>query len=162
MHTRFSSRKTYMLVCCRTKKVQDQNGREMRCRSAVESLETRMPHPVRYRACYHAVTGAGAWRTYRRRHWPYLVFLRVLTLFFDICQERWFRWRKDRRFKRNQKMYRVGIGRWEPVWWARGIFCEDANPPALVLGRWKSCRLSQGRRRGSGFYENLDDSVVIF
>ena len=25
----------------------------------------------------------------------------------------------------------------EPVRWARGIFYEDADPPALVLGRWR-------------------------
>jgi len=25
----------------------------------------------------------------------------------------------------------------EPVRWARGIFCEDADPPALELGRWR-------------------------
>ena len=25
----------------------------------------------------------------------------------------------------------------DPVRWARGIFCEDADPPALVLGRWR-------------------------
>ena len=25
----------------------------------------------------------------------------------------------------------------ELVRWARGIFCEDVDPPALVLGRWK-------------------------
>ena len=24
----------------------------------------------------------------------------------------------------------------ELVRWARGIFCEDADPPALVLSRW--------------------------
>jgi len=35
------------------------------------------------------------------------------------------------RFGRNQKIHMVGIDRW-----ARGIFCEDADPPALVLGRW--------------------------
>ena len=25
----------------------------------------------------------------------------------------------------------------ESVRWARGIFCEDADPLALVLGRWR-------------------------
>ena len=25
----------------------------------------------------------------------------------------------------------------EPVRWARGIFYEDADPPALVLGQWR-------------------------
>ena len=31
-----------------------------------------------------------------------------------MCQGRWFWWRKHGRFGRNQKMHRVGIGRWSP------------------------------------------------
>ena len=34
--------------------------------------------------------------------------------FFDTCQGRWFLWREGGQFGRNQKMHRVGIGRWSP------------------------------------------------
>ena len=48
----------------------------------------------------------------------------------------------------------------ESVRWTRGIFCEDADLSVLVFGRWIVADEVKGR--GSGPYENLDDSVVIF
>ena len=48
----------------------------------------------------------------------------------------------------------------EPVRWVRGIFCEDADPPALVLGRWAVA--DEVKEGEEDLYENLDDSVVIF
>ena len=69
--------------------------------------------------------------------WSSYQQINVLTPFFDTCQGMWFLWREGGRFGRNQKMHRVGIGRWDSVRWARRIFCEDANLSALVLGRWR-------------------------
>ena len=48
----------------------------------------------------------------------------------------------------------------ESVRWTRGICFEDADPLALVFGRWRVA--DEGRRRGSELYKNLDDLVVIF
>ena len=42
------------------------------------------------------------------------VYVWLLTPFFDTCQGRWFLWRGSGRFERNQKAYRVGVGRWSP------------------------------------------------
>jgi len=85
----------------------------------------------------------------------------VLTPFLGTCQGRWFLWREGGRFGRNQKMYRVGIGRWSSpmdqgnMLWRCWFVRSGARP-------MESCRWSRGRRRGSGLYENLDDSIVIF
>ena len=52
-------------------------------------------------------------------------------------------------------MHSVGIGLW-----TRGIYREDADLSVLVFGRWIVADEVKGR--GSGPYENLYDSVVIF
>ena len=69
-------------------------------------------------------------------------------------------------------------GRW-PIWkkpkdvqgWNRPMGVRSLNQRNMLRRCWstrsgsrpmESCRWSQGRRRASGFYENLDDSVVIF
>jgi len=86
----------------------------------------------------------------------------LLTLFFDTCQERWFLWREGDRFGRNQKIYRVGIGRW-----------SSSDGPGeyalkmLICPLWCSAdgelpMKSREEKRIRTLYENLDDSVVIF
>ena len=43
----------------------------------------------------------------------------------------------------------------ELVRWARGIFCEDADPLALVLGRW---RVADEVKEGE---EDLDSTKIL-
>ena len=63
-------------------------------------------------------------------------------------KERWPIWKKPKDAQGwNRPM--------EPVRWAREIFCEDADPPALVLGRWE---VADEVKKGE---EDLDSTKIL-
>ena len=59
-------------------------------------------------------------------------------------------------------MYRVRTGRCGVADGPERIFREDADPHGLVIGRCEVADESETEKRKFEFYEDSDDSVVIF
>ena len=58
-------------------------------------------------------------------------------------------------------MYMIEIGRWIEAGRPRGIFCEDADPCGLMVGRWGVADESREEKKVRNLQDS-DDSVVIF
>ena len=60
----------------------------------------------------------------------------VDTVFWRVSRELIW-WKKACRFKGNQKMRKIRIGRWSAADGPRRIFREDADSCVWVIGRWR-------------------------
>jgi hypothetical protein len=77
--------------------------------------------------------------------WKAQIHPTVDTIFWHVSKKV-ILWRGGCRFGRNQKMYRIRIGRWGATDGPEEIFHKDADPRDLVIGRWEVANEPGGKK----------------
>jgi len=92
--------------------------------------------------------------------WKAQIHPTVDTIFWHVSKKV-ILWRGGCRFGRNQKMYRIRIGRWGATDGPEGIFHKNADP-VIWWSADEKLPMNQEGKRKSKLYRDSDNSIVIF